>query len=128
MDVPLALALGILAGLLEFIPTVGPILASAPAILLAFLQGPTLVLYVVLLYLVVQWIGSYLVMPLIQHRTLSIPPALTIVSIALLGAVLGFIGMLLACPLAVVVVVLVKMIYVEDVLGNAAEVSPEEAS
>jgi predicted PurR-regulated permease PerM len=64
----------------------------------------------------VQWIGNHVATPLIQQRTLSIPPAVTLGLVALLGMFFGFGGLLLSGPLSVVVVVLVRMLYVEDVL------------
>lgn len=116
MKVPLALALGILAGIFEFIPTVGPLLSAVPAILLAFVHSPTTALYVTLLYVGVQWVQNHVTNPLLQQRTLSLPPALTLSLVALLGTFFGFGGLLLSGPLSVVVVVLVKKLYIEDVL------------
>jgi predicted PurR-regulated permease PerM len=116
MKVPLALSLGILAGIFEFIPTVGPLLSAAPAVLLAFVHSPMHALYVALLYFGVQWVQNHVTNPLLQQRTLSLPPALTLSLVALLGTFFGFGGLLLSGPLSVVVVVLVKKLYIEDVL------------
>ena len=116
MKIPMALSLAILAGLLEFIPTVGPILSAIPAILLALVNGPVAAAQVAALYFGVQWVGNHVATPLIQQRTLSIPPAVTLGLVALLGMFFGFGGLLLSGPLSVVVVVLVRMLYVEDVL------------
>jgi predicted PurR-regulated permease PerM len=115
LKVPLALALGILAGLLEFIPTIGPLLSAVPAILLALVKSPMTALYVGLLYFGVQWIGNHITTPLLQQKTLAIPPAVGLALVALLGAIFGFPGLLLSGPLSVVVVVATKMLYVEDV-------------
>jgi predicted PurR-regulated permease PerM len=119
LKIPMALALGIFAGVLEFIPTVGPLLSVIPALLLAMVKGPAAALQVAVLYFVVQWVGNHVTTPLIQHRTLSIPPAVTLALVALLGTFFGFGGLLLSGPLAVVIVGLVKMLYVEDVLERA---------
>lgn len=116
LDTPMALALGILAGVLEFIPTVGPLISAVPAVLIAFVKSPVAALQVAALYFAVQWIGNHVATPLIQQRTLSIPPAVTLALVALLGTFFGFGGLLLSGPLAVVIVVLVKKLYVEDVL------------
>jgi predicted PurR-regulated permease PerM len=114
LNVPLALTLGLIAGLLEFIPRIGPIVAAFPAVLIALSQGQPPVLYVILLYVIVQSVESYLILPLVQRKAVDLPPALTIVALFLLGILLGFVGLLLATPLTVVVVSLVKQLYVED--------------
>jgi predicted PurR-regulated permease PerM len=116
MKVPLALALGLVAGIFEFIPTVGPLLSAAPAVLLGFVISPMTAVYVALLYFGVQWVQNHVTNPLLQQRTLSLPPALTLALVALLGTFFGFGGLMLSGPLSVVVIVLVRMIYIEDVL------------
>jgi predicted PurR-regulated permease PerM len=116
MKIPMALSLAIFAGVLEFIPTVGPLVSAVPAILLALMNGPAAAAQVAALYFGVQWIGNHVATPLIQQRTLLIPPAVTLGLVALLGMFFGFGGLLLSGPLSVVVVVLVRMLYVEDVL------------
>ena len=75
---PLAAALALIAALLDFIPNVGPILALIPAALFALLQGPTQVLYVVLLYGAIQTVEGYVLTPLIDRTTVKLPPALTL--------------------------------------------------
>ena len=119
LGVPLALALGLLMGLLNFIPNFGPWIASVPAILIAFLQSPQQAVYVALLYLVLQMIDGYVLTPLVDRRSVELPPVLTITAQVLLGSVFGFIGLLLASPLTAAVMILVKMLYVEDVLGDS---------
>jgi predicted PurR-regulated permease PerM len=116
LKVPLPLALGMLAGLFEFIPNIGPLLSAAPAVLLAFTQSPMTALYVALLYFGVQWIQNHVTNPLLQQKTLSLAPALTLSLTALLGVFFGFGGLLLSGPLSVVVIVLVRELYIEDVL------------
>lgn len=118
VGIPLALSLGLLAFFLEIIPNFGPILAAIPALLIAWTQGTTEVLYVVLVYVVVQGLESYVVLPLVQQRAVRLPPALTILTVVLFGLVAGFLGVLVAAPLTVAGIVLVKMLYVKDVLGD----------
>jgi predicted PurR-regulated permease PerM len=118
LGVPLALLFGLLAGLLNFIPYFGPWIAAIPAVLIAFLQGPQQALNVALFYLVLQSIDGYVLTPLVDRRSVELPPALTITALLLLGLAFGFIGILLASPLAATVMILVKMVYVEDVLGD----------
>ncbi len=119
LGIPLPLALGILAGLFDFVPIVGPLVSAVPAFLLGFSIGPLHALYVVLLYLLVNSvIESHLLVPLVQQFSVALPPALTVVSLLVLGMLFGFLGLLLATPLTAAGLVLVKMIYVEDVLGD----------
>lgn len=122
LDVPLALTFGVLSALFTFIPNIGPPLAILPAILLALTLSPTRALYVLLLYLVIQTVESYLLTPLLQQRVVSLPPALTISAQILMAVLLGGLGLALATPLTAVSLVLVKMLYVEDVLNaNSAK-------
>ncbi len=118
LGVPLALTLGLLVGVLGFIPNIGPLIAAFPAVLLAFLQSPQQALYVGLLYVVVQTLDGYLLTPLVDRRSVALPPVLTISAQVLLGVFLGIIGVVLASPLTAVALVLVKMLYVEDTLGD----------
>ena len=115
---PLALTLGLLAGLLNFVPNFGPWIAAMPAVLIALLQGPRQALYVALLYLVLQALDGYVLTPLVDRRSVHLPPVLTITAQVLLGVAFGFIGILLASPLAAVALIVVKMLYVEDLLGD----------
>jgi predicted PurR-regulated permease PerM len=116
LGVPLAVALGVIAALLTFVPNFGPILSAAPAVLLAFVQSPTAALYVVILYLAIQTVESYLITPLIQQRTVALPPALTISAQIALGVLVGPAGVILATPLAAAALVAVTQLYVKDVL------------
>jgi predicted PurR-regulated permease PerM len=126
LGVPLALALGVLAGLFEFIPTFGPILAFIPALLLAFQQGTDTALWVLGLYALLQTFEAYMLTPIIQQRAVHLPPVLTIAAQVFLGTTLGAIGLLVAVPLVAVILVLVKMLYVEDKLGDDLDVDGEE--
>lgn len=121
LGVPLALILGIIAGLLDFIPYLGPLMAGVPAVLIAFTVSPVLALYTVLLLAVVQMAEGYLLTPLIDAKTVSLPPALTIVMQLLFGALFGLPGVAVATPLTAVLAVLVSTLYVQDVLGDRAK-------
>lgn len=117
LDIPLALTLGLLAALLTFIPNVGPILSVVPAMLLALMQSPMQALYVALLYLGIQTVESYFLTPLMQKRTVSLPPALTIFTQVLFGVMVGSLGFVLATPLTAAAIVMVKMLYIQDAEG-----------
>ncbi len=112
LDVPMALSLGLLAGLLSFIPYLGPLFSAIPALLVAFSVDPTTMLHVAVLYAGVQALESYLVTPLIQREAVSIPPGLLLVVQVWLGLVAGLLGMLVAEPLIVVGMILVQRLYV----------------
>lgn len=118
IGVPLALTLGLIAGLLSFIPNFGPIISALPALLLAFIASPITAVYVLGLYIGVQLIESNIVTPLIERETVELPPALTIVFQLALAALVGGLGLILATPLLAVIMVLVQMVYIEDVLGD----------
>ena len=100
LGAPSPITLGVLAALLSFVPNVGPILSLVPAALAGLTVGPTTGLYVVVLYLAVQTVESYLVTPLIQQRAVTLPPAIVIVVQLAFGAAFGLLGLLFATPLA----------------------------
>ena len=118
LGVPLAFVLGLLAALLSFIPNLGPLLSALPALLLAFAQGPQLALWVGLLYAGVQTVESFVLDPIIDRRTIYLPPALTVLAQLTLAVFAGIVGVALATPLTAALVVLVTMLYVQDVLGR----------
>ena len=125
LGVPLSLTLGLIAGLLSFIPNFGPIISAVPAILLGFIDSPIKALYVLILFIIVQIIESNVVTPMIERRTVELPPALTIIAQLALGILLGAVGLILATPLVAVIMVLVQMVYIQDVLGDR-DVEAEE--
>ncbi|MDD5233899.1 MAG: AI-2E family transporter [Syntrophales bacterium] len=116
LGVPLALVLGIIAAILDFVPYIGPVLAFLPAFLIAILDSLNTAALVALLYFVVQSIESYLLSPIVQQKTVNIPPALTILSQVFLGIVAGALGVVLATPITAVMVVFVDRLYIEGVL------------
>ncbi|MFZ0392013.1 MAG: AI-2E family transporter, partial [Calditrichia bacterium] len=122
IGLPLAFTLGLIAALLSFIPYIGPIMALVPAIVVGLAESPTMVIYVLLVYMAVQFMESYLITPLIQERAVSIPPAVLISMQIVMGVLLGAVGVLMATPSAVVLIITVQMLYVEDVLGDKVKV------
>jgi predicted PurR-regulated permease PerM len=125
LDVKAAIALGIIAGILEFIPIAGPILAAVPAIAMGFLDGPEKALYVALAYVVLQQVESNLIHPLLMKKGLELPPVLTIFTQGVLAIVFGFIGLLVAVPMLAAAVVPIKMLYVRDVVGDEVKLPGE---
>lgn len=126
LGVPLAIPLGVLTALLNFIPNIGPILAAVPAILIGFTQSTETAIYITILYLFIQNLEGFVLTPMVQQKAIQIPPVLIISAQILLGILFGFIGVLLAVPVVAVFFILVKMLYVEDVLGNYVEVKGEK--
>jgi predicted PurR-regulated permease PerM len=124
LGVPLALTLALFAAAVTFIPNFGPILSAIPAVLLGMLDGPMNALYVGLLYLGIQTVESYMLTPLVQKKTVSLPPALTLFAQVVMGTFAGGLGVVVATPLAAVALVLVKRLYVEDALGDREKVPP----
>jgi len=118
LGVPLALILGIIAGLLDFIPYLGPIMAGIPAVLLALSISPEMAMYALLLFAAINMLEGYVLQPMIEAKAIELPPALVIVMQLIFGTLFGFAGVALATPLAAVLSVLVKMLYIEDVLGD----------
>ncbi|MCA1590333.1 MAG: AI-2E family transporter [Acidobacteria bacterium] len=118
LGVPLALTLGLIAGLLSFIPNFGPIISAVPALLLGFIESPFTAVKVAILFVIVQLIESNIVTPLIERETVELPPGLTIIFQLSLAVLVGGLGLVLATPLLAAIMVVVQMIYIEDVLGD----------
>ena len=125
LKVKAAVALGILAGLFEFIPTIGPIISAVPAVAMGFLDSPEKALTVLLVYVAIQFLENHILIPLLMRGGVDIPPALTVVTQALMALIFGFIGLMVAVPLLAAVMVPVKMLYVEGVVGDPIEVLDE---
>ena len=118
IGMPLALMLGVFAGLVNFIPTLGPLLWVIPAMLLAVVHSPAQALYVGLLFVVVQTLEGYVITPLVQQRMVHLPPAVGLSVQVTFGALWGFAGLALATPFAALALVVVQKLYVEDVLDD----------
>ncbi|HVX39744.1 MAG TPA: AI-2E family transporter [Gemmatimonadaceae bacterium] len=118
LRVQAAFALGLLSGLFEFIPTFGPIISALPAVAMGFLDSPEKAAYVALAYMLVQFMENHLLIPLLMKGGIDLPPVLTILSQALMALVFGFIGLMVAVPILAATMVAVKMLYVEDIVGD----------
>lgn len=126
LGVPSAFALGLLAGLLEFIPFAGPVFAAVPAVLLALAVSPDLAIWVVLLYFAVQQFEGYVLTPLVQQYAVDLPGVVLLFSLLAFGAIFGTLGIILAAPLSVVTYVLVKRLYVQEALGTKTPIPGED--
>ena len=126
IGVPSALTLGLLAAILEFVPFLGPIIASIPAILLAFAESPEKAIWTALLFLAIQQFEGNVLEPLVQQRAVDLPPALLLFALVAGGLVFGIIGLLFAAPLTVVLYVLVKRLYVQEALQTQTPLPGEQ--
>jgi predicted PurR-regulated permease PerM len=119
-----AFALALIAGLLEFIPTLGPILSGAIAVSMAFLDSPGKALWVLIAAIFIQQMENNVLIPQLMKGGIDLPPALTLVMQGLMAILFGFSGMLVAVPLLAAIIVPVRMLYVQDTLGGGYE--PEQ--
>jgi predicted PurR-regulated permease PerM len=111
-------ALGALAGVLEFIPYFGPIASAVPAIGVALVDSPQKAIYVALAFIAIQQLEGHVITPLLLEKRVDVPPVLTILGVAAMGATLGIAGMLVAEPLLVIALILARRLYVEDAIGD----------
>jgi predicted PurR-regulated permease PerM len=127
LGVPVALGIGLLTALLDFIPIVGPIVATVPAALLGFTVSPQVALGgALLVFVVLQQLEGHVLQPLIQARAVDLPPALLLFSLFGIGVLFGPMGVVLAAPLTVVLYVRVKHLYVHHALDDADGAVPAE--
>jgi predicted PurR-regulated permease PerM len=125
IGVPAALALALLAGLAQFVPLIGPIVAAVPALLIALSEGWQIALWTLLLYGAIQQVESNVITPLVQRQAVSLPPAVTLFAVVAFGLLFGPLGVLFATPLAVVALVAVKKLWVREALGERVTVPGE---
>jgi len=109
LDVKAAFALGFIAGLLEFIPTVGPVLSAVPAVLMGFVDSPEKALGVVVVYWGIQFLENNLLIPFLMRGEMDLPPAITLIAQTLMTLVFGFLGLMVAVPLTAAVLVPLRM-------------------
>jgi predicted PurR-regulated permease PerM len=126
LGVPLAGTLGLIAAILSFIPSLGPLMSVIPALLLAFTISPKMGLWVCLLYAGVQVLEANVITPLVQRRAISLPPAFVLGSELLMGLLLGGAGLAFATPLCAVLLVLVNMLYIQDVLKDKGSLPSQQ--
>lgn len=118
LGVPLSKALGLLSGILDFVPVVGPWVVGIISCLLAFLKSPMHVLYVACLFVGLHFFEGHILIPQVQKHSARLPPALTILAMLLFTTLFGFLGLLLAAPLLVIVLVSVKELFIKNGRGD----------
>ncbi|HVZ78586.1 MAG TPA: AI-2E family transporter [Gemmatimonadaceae bacterium] len=120
LGIPMAVPFGIITTALTFIPTIGPLLAAAGPVLIGFTISPGRAVAAALAYWLVYALQGFIIAPLVERRAVHVPPAFTMGLQVFLAITSGALGVALAAPLAAVLLVLVRMVYVEDVLGDRA--------
>jgi predicted PurR-regulated permease PerM len=126
IGLPSPLALGIITGLTNFIPFIGPILGAIPALIFALAIDVETVLWTAGATIAIQQLEGNVVTPLIQRQAVLMPPALALFAIVIFGLLFGLLGVFLAAPLAVALLVLVKKLWVRETLGEHTVVPGEE--
>ena len=121
LKVRAAVPLGILAGILEFVPTIGPILSSLPAIAMGFVDSPEKALAVAIAYVGIQFIENHLLIPILMKEGVDLPPALTIVMQALMAIVFGVLGLLVAVPLLAAIMIATRILIRHDGASGAIQ-------
>jgi len=128
VGVPSPFALGFIAGLAEFVPIIGPIVAAVPALLIAGSQGLQTVLLAIAVFIAVQQVESNIITPLIADKMVAVPPALGLFAVVAMGVLFGPLGLLFGFPLTVAFDVAVRRLYVHDTLGEPVEIVGEPAA
>ncbi|HEX2555843.1 MAG TPA: AI-2E family transporter [Microvirga sp.] len=126
IGLPSPLGLGFIAALCDFVPFVGPIIGALPAVLLSFTLEGNAVIWTILAFVVIQQIEGNIIMPIAEKHMVAIPPALALFAILAGGVLFGTLGLIFGFPLAVVVYVLVKKLYVRETLGQPTPVPGEK--
>ncbi|QDU80043.1 hypothetical protein Pla110_17650 [Polystyrenella longa] len=124
---PIPLMLGLITGILTFVPNIGAAIALTVAVLISIPEGLTIAGLVIVTFVAFQILESYVFTPLIQQQAVAIPPALLITWQVLLGMIAGFLGVAIATPLLAVILVMIRTLYLEDVLGEEKQSSTSTA-
>ena len=120
LGIEAAFALGLVGGLLTFIPFVGAILAAAPAILVALTESPAQALLVVMLFIGIHFVEGNFITPLVQAEVVALPPVVSLLSTVAFTILFGPSGVLLAVPLTLSLMLVVEIFYA----GPSSEPTP----
>lgn len=118
LGVPLILANALLAGLLNFIPNVGPFLSVVPPMAIALLDAPWKAVAVLILYALIQQVETNILTPLVMQKQVSLLPAVTLVSQFVFAIFFGFVGLFLALPLTIITQILIEELLIKDILDQ----------
>ncbi|MGB3680896.1 MAG: AI-2E family transporter [Rubrobacteraceae bacterium] len=129
IGIPFAVLLGLISGLISFIPFIGPVISVVPPTLLGLTGGdPIQAVWVIFAYLVIQAIESNLIQPLVMSRAVSLHPAIVVFALLIMGTLFGFVGLLLAVPLVAALHVLARELWISrmDRIGTDPDPPPKE--
>jgi len=126
IGVPFALLLGLLSGLLAFVPFVGPLISIIPPILLALVEDPIMALWVIAAYGVVQFVEGNIVQPMVMSRAVSLHPAVIVFAILIMGTLFGFVGVFFAIPLVAALHVLLIELWIKRMNSLGTDPDPPE--
>lgn len=121
LGVPYALPLAILAGILEIVPVIGPIISAIPAIMIAFLISPVTAGLVAIMYFIIQQLENHLVVPQVMKKAVGLNPLVVIIAVAIGGKLLGIPGALLAVPITVVAQIITEDLLTADEVEKAED-------
>jgi predicted PurR-regulated permease PerM len=126
IGIPFALLLGILSGLVSFVPYVGPVISVLPPVLLALTVDPIDALWVILAYVIIQAVESNLIQPIVMSRAVSLHPAVVVYAVLVMGTLFGFVGVFLAVPLVAALHVLLRELWIKRMDALGTDPSPPE--
>jgi predicted PurR-regulated permease PerM len=112
IGIPYALFIGVLSGLLAFIPLVGAFVSVIPPVLLALATNPVLAVWVILAYIAIHQVEAHLIQPLVMSRAVALHPVVVVCAILIMGTLFGFLGLLLAVPLVAALNVLAHELWI----------------
>lgn len=118
LDIPFALALGVLAFVLDFVPVIGPWVSAVPILVLTLVVSPDSLIWVIVMIVVIQQLESYVVAPLVQKKLIDLPPVALFLSQIIMGTLTGILGIAMATPLMVMAIVWVQVIYIKFCLQD----------
>jgi len=124
IGVPFALLLGLLSGLLAFVPFVGALISIIPPVLLALVDNPVKALWVLVAYSVVQFVEGNIVQPVVMSRAVSLHPAVIVFAILIMGTLFGFVGLFFAIPLVAALNVLVTELWIKRMNSLGTDPDP----
>lgn len=124
LRLPLAFALGVIAGVATFVEYLGAVASAVPPVLLALTQSRTLALWVIALFTVTHVVEGYILTPLVTKTTVRFPPAFTLAVQVIFWALFGVLGVTFATSVCVVIAILIDELYVRDVLGGEPPAAP----
>ncbi len=126
LGIPFAVLLGFFSGLVSFVPFLGAVVSAIPPVLLALVFDPTLALWVIVAYVVIQQVESQVIQPVVMSQAVSLHPAVVLFGIVVMGTLFGIVGLLLAVPLVASLQVLVRELWVERMNQVGADPDPPE--